>query len=109
MLTFDNCEKESIALLIKNHAGDVDEGFASHFNSPKKESLRLALAILRIAVILCKNRSQSNILDFEAEITESAIILNFKDKELSKHPLISFLLTQEVSSLKTIGIQLTIA
>ena len=77
----------------------------SAVNIPQAKKL---LTLLRLAIVLCRRRTNEPLPDCVVNVTEKAIQLTVPNTWLSQHPLIADELQQEAHHLSNIDITLTI-
>ena len=103
---FNAAERQFLALLILQHKAELSEERLNDQSITSKEETKYLLAILRIAIILCRRRQDDILPDYQVKVTDTCIKLNLPAGWLSKHPLIEDELRQEGAYLQKIGLTL---
>ncbi|KGJ98031.1 Ppx/GppA phosphatase family protein [Thalassotalea sp. ND16A] len=105
---FSNAERKLLIALVANYKTDVNQQVLDKQSLISKQQAIYAIFILRIAVILAKRRRDDVMPDFTIGGIDNAIELTLPKTFLSKHPLISAELKQEMTDISELGLILTI-
>ena len=104
---FPRNEQELLAFLIASQRRNIDRGKSDALpRSWRKKALRLAV-ILRLAVLLNRNRSREPLPDIAFKVTASAVELRFPSGWLDANPLTVADLSRERDYLDEVGYALS--
>ena len=105
---FEQAERQLLSVLIGLYKADIDiKQIHAQCAYPFEQACRL-LAILRLAVILCKRRRDDVLPAYSAKIVNNTIHLCIPKTWLDQHPLIEDELKQEHGFLQVMNLSLTI-
>lgn len=105
---FSNAERQLLIALVANYKTDINhQVLTKQSYAPLQQAVYL-IAILRIAVILSKRRSDDVMPLFDIKAKQQTLSLSLPETFLTKHPLISAELKQEIADIKELGITLQI-
>lgn len=102
---FEQDDRQLLSALVKLYKGDIDINLLNSLAFESQTTYRL-LAILRLAVILCRRRKDDVVPTYKASIANDEINLCLSGDWLSQHPLIADELMQENNHLKGLSLQL---
>jgi len=106
---FSNQDQILLASIIRSHRRKFSQ---SHFNdlpSPWNKYAPHLTLVLRLAVLLHRNRHEYELPDFKIAIIKSRILLQFPSTWLTQSPLTHADLIQEAEYLKSAGFELEFA
>ncbi len=106
---FDQADKQLLCMFVRLYKADIDSRLIGDQSATSIEIASSLLAILRLAVILCRRRQDDVLPTYHCEITNNQISLTLPDAWLAIHPLISDELKQEHSHLQKIGLSLKVS
>lgn len=106
---FSRNEQEELALLLRSHRRQLRlERLSALSNGRLQMTLKLCL-LLRIAVKLCRNRSDSDKAQCGIRVKKKTVELSFSGDWLKEHPLTQAGLEEENAQIAGTGYSLTIA
>ena len=105
---FEQAERQFIAAMVKLYKGGIDVELLKSLSIMSFNHACYYLAILRLAIILCRRRQDDVLPDYQAKVDENTIYLCLPELWLQQHPLIADELLQEHKELQKIGLRLTI-
>ncbi len=106
---FSFTDRQLLVMLVKLYKGEIEHKVLveqSAVNIPQAKKL---LTLLRLAIVLCRRRTNDPLPDCVVNVTEKAIQLTVPNTWLSQHPLIADELQQEAHHLSCVDIALTIS
>jgi exopolyphosphatase/guanosine-5'-triphosphate,3'-diphosphate pyrophosphatase len=104
---FSRDEQALVAALIRGHRRKVDASFFESLPLELRDEAKRLCIILRLAVLLNRNRDPGVVSLPHAKATASKLRLNFVDDWLEAHPLARADLEREQRRLKPLGVRLT--
>ncbi len=104
---FDQTDRQLLKVLVKLYKGDIDSKLIEQSVCDQQNAQRL-LAIIRLAVILCRRRKDDVLPNYHASISGNIIQLCLPQQWLSQHPLIADELQQEHQHLQAFSLGLSI-
>ncbi len=104
---FDQTDKQLLKALVLLYKGDIQPALLKQATS-NRQNAQYLLAILRLAVILCRRRKDDVLPTYKAWVTDSTIHLVLPQSWLNRHPLICDELTQENKHLSVFNLSLII-
>ncbi|WP_286234122.1 guanosine-5'-triphosphate,3'-diphosphate pyrophosphatase [Thalassotalea sediminis] len=105
---FDQSDKQLLSALVKLYKADIDPTLLARQSACKKQTAYYLLAIIRLAVILCRRRKDDVLPVYKSRATTHGITLCLPKDWLAQHPLIADELHQEHAYLNKIGLSLNI-
>ena len=108
---FDQTDRELLVTFVKLYKGDIDIDLLANQSATGYQNACRLLAILRLAIILCRRRRDDVLPCYQChidELNEGNIILSLPQYWLTNHPLIADELKQEHYYLQQVGLSLTI-
>jgi exopolyphosphatase/guanosine-5'-triphosphate,3'-diphosphate pyrophosphatase len=105
---FSKAERKLLIALVANYKTDVNQQVIESQSLISKQQAIYLIFILRIAVILAKRRRDDVMPNLTISSTDNTIELTLPHAFLSKHPLISAELKQEISDINELGLTLNI-
>lgn len=106
---FDQTERQLIVSLVELSKGDIPANAMSELAITDTLTATRLLAILRLAIILCRRRKDDVLPLYDTSANEQQINLSLPTPWLKQHPLINDELLQEHQQLRTLGLELTIS
>jgi len=104
---FDQADRQLLKALVKLYKGDIDITLLEQ-SATDSQTAGYLLAIIRLAVILCRRRKDDVLPHYQSNIENDVIHIHLPADWLSKHPLIADELQQENNHLKLLGLQLQV-
>jgi len=104
---FDQADRQLLKALVKLYKGDIDISLLDQ-SATDSQTAGYLLAIIRLAVILCRRRKDDVLPDYQSTIEDDVINLHLPGNWLASHPLIADELQQENDHLKLLGLQLQV-
>ena len=104
---FSRDEQALVAALIRGHRRKVDASFFESLPLELRDEAKRLCIILRLAVLLNRNRDPGVVSLPHAKATASKLRLTFVDDWLEAHPLARADLEREQRRLKPLGVRLT--
>ncbi|GLX78444.1 guanosine-5'-triphosphate,3'-diphosphate pyrophosphatase [Thalassotalea insulae] len=104
---FDQTDKQLLKALVLLYKGDIQAELLQR-STNEVQSAQYLLAILRLAVILCRRRKDDVLPSYQASVSNNNILLILPENWLNQHPLISDELAQENEHLAAFNLTLTI-
>lgn len=105
---FEQAERQFIAALVRLYKGGIDVNLLKSLSVVSFEHACYYLAILRLAIILCRRRQDDVLPNYQTRVDQGTIYLCLPLEWLEQHPLIADELLQENKELKKIGLTLSI-
>lgn len=105
---FDQADKQLLCALVTMYNADIDTKLLKQQSACDFQTACYLLAIIRIAVILCRRRKDDVLPIYQSSVSDNQITLCLPKAWLTLHPLIADELSQENDYLKTIGLSLNI-
>ena len=106
---FSNQDQIVLASIIRAHRRKFSQTLFNGLPSPWNTAAPYLTLILRLAVLLHRNRQEQALPDFKITLIKSKICLQFPDAWLSQSPLTHADLTLEADYLKSAGFKLEFA
>jgi exopolyphosphatase/guanosine-5'-triphosphate,3'-diphosphate pyrophosphatase len=103
---FSSQDQNLLATIVKLHRRKFSRAVFKKLPYPWHETAPYLTIMLRLAVLLRRNRDDHALPDFELSIVKSAIRLKFPDAWLAQAPLTQADLVQEADYLKSAGYKL---
>jgi exopolyphosphatase/guanosine-5'-triphosphate,3'-diphosphate pyrophosphatase len=103
---FGAAEQGRLARLVGGHRRKIDPKIFKKQLAPWRERLPRLLAVLRLAVLLHRNRSPEPLPPLRIKARGERLKIRFPDRWLEDHPLTAADLKQERSWLKALGLEL---
>jgi exopolyphosphatase/guanosine-5'-triphosphate,3'-diphosphate pyrophosphatase len=103
---FSRDEQALVAALVRGHRRKVDEAFFEPLPTELREEAKRLCVILRLAVLLNRNRDPAVVSLPHAKASNNKLKLSFVDDWLDAHPLARADLEREQRRLKPLGIRL---
>ena len=108
LLGFDQADRQLLVALVQLYKGDINgEVLAAQSATSYLNSCYL-LAILRLAVILCRRRCDDVLPSYQCQVADQTITLSLPKTWLAQHPLIADELKQEHQHLQKLDLALVI-
>jgi exopolyphosphatase/guanosine-5'-triphosphate,3'-diphosphate pyrophosphatase len=104
---FSRDEQALVAALVRGHRRKVDLSFFESLPLELRDEAKRLCIILRLAVLLNRNRDPGVVSLPHAKATASKLRLSFVDDWLEAHPLARADLEREQKRLKPLGVRLT--
>jgi len=92
---FDQSDRQLLVALVKSYKGDIDVGLLTQQSATSYSQACLLLVILRLAVILCRRRTDDILPSLSLSVLSNTVSLTLANDWLMHHPLIADELTQE--------------
>jgi len=105
---FNAAERNLLAMFILHHKADICSTWAEGQSIIGLNQARYLLAILRIAILLCRRRQDDVLPNYQVQVTDTKIKLSLPASWLSQHPLIEDELRQENLCLQAIDLTLNL-
>ncbi|OKY27018.1 hypothetical protein [Thalassotalea sp. PP2-459] len=105
---FDQADKQLLCALVTMYNADIDPQLLTLQSACDFQTACYLLAIIRIAVILCRRRKDDVLPVYQSSATNNEITLCLPKAWLTLHPLIADELIQENDHLKAIGLSLKV-
>ncbi|REL31349.1 Ppx/GppA phosphatase family protein [Thalassotalea euphylliae] len=106
---FDQTERQLLVNLVRLSKGDIPAKAMAELAITDTLTATRLLAILRLAIILCRRRKDDVLPQYNTSVNEQMINLCLPSQWLEEHPLISDELLHERQQLLALGLDLTIA
>ena len=106
---FDQTERQLLVMLISLYKGDIKQDKLDCLAIVSTEDAAKLLAILRLAIILCRRRKDDVLPQYQTQVSKNEIKLCLPSHWLEQHPLISDELLQESEHLNQLGLSLIIS
>lgn len=106
---FSNQDQVVLAAIIRSHRRKFSAALFNDLPSPWNIHAPYLTLLLRLAVLLHRNRHEQKLPDFKIAIIKSNIVLQFPNAWLSQSPLTHADLIQEADYLKSAGFKLEFA
>lgn len=103
---FSRYEQRLLATLVRMHRRKLSPSVLEELPEEKRAWALRLVVILRLAVLLCRDRLESGCPDVDAKVKENGISLKFPEDWLNQSPLTVADLEQEKEYLGSIGIKL---
>jgi len=104
---FSRDEQALVAALVRGHRRKVNESFFETLPVELRDQAKRLCIVLRLAVLLNRNRDPGVVSLPHAKATASKLRLSFVDDWLDAHPLARADLEREQRHLKPLGVRLT--
>jgi len=104
---FANNEKNILACLVSCHRRKIKTDLFDNLQSDDVASVKYLIVLLRLAILLNRDRMDSEIPIKSIQVEESKIKLEFEEGWIEQSPLTKIDLEQESEYLKTIDIKLS--
>lgn len=98
-----------LGILVRLHRRKLGQSVLDELPEEKRTWALRLVVILRLAVLLCRERLESGCTHVEAKVKENGISLKFPDEWLAQSPLTVADLEQEKDYLGNVGIKLKFA
>ena len=105
---FSRQEQEFMAALLATQRQRLDRGIVERQPTRLQAPLRRLIAILRLAVTICRSRLDSDVPDFALQPTGEGLVLRLPDGWLEAHPLSARGLSDQQRQLEKLGVSLEI-
>ena len=105
---FDQADRQLLVALVRNYKGDIEKNLLSEQAATSTQNAYYLLAILRLAVILCRRRSDDVLPCYHISSKNNVLHLSLPKAWLQQHPLICDELKQEQQHLQIIALSLEI-
>jgi exopolyphosphatase/guanosine-5'-triphosphate,3'-diphosphate pyrophosphatase len=105
---FDQADRQLLVALVRNYKGDIEKNLLNEQSATSTQNAYYLLAILRLAVILCRRRGDDILPNYQVSSNNNIIELSLPTKWLQQHPLICDELKQEQHYFKAIELSLEI-
>ncbi len=109
LLGFSRQEQQTLALLVRAHRKKLAPALFDGFSADTIDTLLRILTLIRLAVLLNRNRSEQGIPEVTLKTAGTTLDLSFPAGWLAAHPLTAADLEYEASVLKPRGITLRLA
>jgi exopolyphosphatase / guanosine-5'-triphosphate,3'-diphosphate pyrophosphatase len=109
MAGFSRHEQTLVARLVRIHRRKIAPEIFAGLPSPWPELLPRAIVLLRLAVLLNRSRTPTQVPAFELQASPSKLSLRFPEGWLDQHPLTRADLEREVEYLRAIDVSLDFA
>lgn len=109
MAGFSQQEQLFLARLVHHHRRDIPDRYASGLPTRLHEPLRLLLACLRLACVLCRTRDDSSLPEFRLARSGHHLTLRVDAAWAMGHPLTIADLEYERAQLRVMGLRLDIS
>ena len=106
LLGFSFAEQHALALLVRNHRRKIEQAGFDQLTAERRDRLLKLLCILRIAVLLHRDRHYSNLESLKIKASDDQLTINASDDWLSRHPLTAAELGAEAERQLHVGIRL---
>ncbi|MCB1875068.1 MAG: Ppx/GppA family phosphatase [Chromatiales bacterium] len=106
---FSRYEQRLLGILVRLHRRKLGQSVLDELPEEKRTWALRLVVILRLAVLLCRERLESGCTHVEAKVKENGISLKFPDEWLAQSPLTVADLEQEKDYLGNVGIKLKFA
>jgi len=104
ILGFSRQEQKILALLVRMHRKKLPQSLFDGFSVETVDALLKILTLMRLAVVLNRNRSKQSAPAIKLSCADNQLNLLFPDNWLTEHPLTSADLSYETGVLKSRGI-----
>ncbi len=105
---FSNAERSLLIALVSNYKTDINHQAIQQQCLTSNILVVRAMAILRLAVILAKRRTDDELAQYDFKADGNGLCLLLPQQFIDHHPLIFANLKQEVAHLARVNIQLTV-
>jgi len=105
---FDQADRQLLVALVKNYKGDIDKQLLNEQAATPAQHAYYLLAILRLAVILCRRRGDDVLPSYQVTSKNNTLYLTLPKPWLQQHPLIADELKQEQHYLQAIALTIEI-
>jgi len=109
MAGFSRQEQEFIAALIRSHRRKINSNLFKELQKPYNHAAIGGCAILRLAILLHRNRSDTALPEIQFEAEKKKLHMTFPERWLDENPLTHTDLKMEQTFLKGIKLDLSIA
>ena len=106
---FSRQDQILLSIIVKAHRRKFSRSYFNKLPHPWNMDAPILTIILRLSVLLHRNRQEHELPDFKISLTKSKIDLQFPDQWLAQAPLTHADLTQEADYLKSAGFKLEFA
>ena len=106
MLGFSRTEQNELALLVRFHRRKVSSEPFENLPGKRTDSLTRLLALLRIAVLLHRDRYTHKLPTISLTVKKSELKIGIPREWMEEHPLTTVELVEETGHLKNAGIKL---
>lgn len=100
---FSYTDRQLLVMLVTLYKGDIDHKLLVEQSAIDMEQATKLLIVLRLAIILCRRRSDDVLPDYHVDAIQKKLTLSLPKTWLSQHPLIADELNQEGQHLKYLG------
>ncbi|WP_206486032.1 exopolyphosphatase [Thalassotalea sp. G2M2-11] len=104
---FEQADRQLLSALVLLYKGDIDAKLLQQ-STCNYQNAQYLLAILRLAIILCRRRKDDVLPQYQAKVNGNTIHLCLPTAWLTQHPLIADELHQENQHLKVFNLALDI-
>jgi len=108
LMGFSWNEQRLLACLVGNHRRRINFELIEQLPSRRQQQAMFMIVILRIAVLINRDRVPKQLPDIKIEDNEGALKIQFNKKWLEAHPLTDAELEQEKSHLKDLKVDISI-
>jgi exopolyphosphatase/guanosine-5'-triphosphate,3'-diphosphate pyrophosphatase len=103
---FSKQDQVLLSTIVKSHRRKISRSLFKELPSPWNVDALVVTIILRLSVLLHRNRQEHDKPDFKISLTKSKVRLQFPDHWLAQAPLTHADLIQEATYLKSAGFKL---
>lgn len=103
---FSNQDQQILATIVRSHRRKFSPTLFTALPAPWNKQVIYLTLILRLAILLHRNRAEQSLPDFKITMSKIKINLKFPADWLSQSPLTQADLTQEAEYLKAVGYKL---
>ncbi|MGZ5029353.1 MAG: exopolyphosphatase [Methylobacter sp.] len=103
---FSRQDQVLLSTIVKSHRRKISRSLFKELPSPWNVDALILTIILRLSVLLHRNRQEHDRTDFKISLTKSKVRLQFADHWLAQAPLTHADLIQEADYLKSAGFKL---
>ncbi len=105
---FSYTDRQLLVMLVTLYQGDIEHDLLVEQSAIDSAHAKKLLTILRLAIILCRRRSDDVLPDYQIDVDQQTLLLSLPKSWLLQHPLIADELSQENSNLADLGFSLAI-
>ena len=105
---FSYTDRQLLVMLVTLYKGDIEHSLLIEQSAIDTEHATKLLIILRLAIILCRRRSDDILPDYQVDVVQQTLRLSLPKSWLAQHPLITDELSQEGRHLESLGFSLEI-
>jgi len=100
---FSRDEQLLVATLVRGHRRKLDDSYFESLPSELQLEAKRLTVLLRLSVLLNRNRDPENVLVPKLEVDDNELDLTFEDEWLEDHPLVHADMAREQKLLKPVG------